>query len=120
VLYRKKAGGQGCAVGRSEVKTLDPVDVVVEFALAGGAAVLAGVLLLGGRRGGTVAVRGRAVRHPAIWAVALLLVALVLVLRVAIEMVPAGWQPAVIAATVVVAFAGLAISTLAIARSRRP
>jgi hypothetical protein len=99
---------------------VDVIDGVVEFALAGVAALFAGVLLLRGRRGCTVTVRGRTVRHPGIWAWTLLLVGLVLVLRVAIEIVPAGWQAGLVAATFVAAGACLGVSTVAIARSRRP
>ena len=99
---------------------MDVIDVVIQFALAGVAAAVADVLLLRGQRRDTVTVRGKTVRHPAIWALALLLVAVVLVLRAGMEIVPAGWQAGVVAATFVAAAACLAASTVAIARSRRP
>jgi hypothetical protein len=99
---------------------VDVIDVVIQIGLAGIAAAFAGVLLLRGRHGGTVTVRGKRVPHPAMWASALLLVGVVLLLRLGIELIPAGWQAGVIAATVVAAAACLAVSTAAITRSRRP
>jgi hypothetical protein len=104
------AGGDG---------TVDVIDVVVESVLAAVAVVIAGVLLLGSRRGSTIRVRGRRVRSPRGWALALLLVAVVLVLRVALEVVPTGWQAAVVVAMSLAAAACLAAAVMTVIRSRR-
>jgi hypothetical protein len=99
---------------------MDVIDVVIELALAGTAVMLAGMLLLRGRHGSIVTVRGRTVPRPATWASALLLVGVVLALRVGIDIVPTGWQPGALAAIFVAATACLAVTTVAITRSRRP
>jgi hypothetical protein len=109
-MWPTRAGGDG---------TVDVIDVVVEFVLAAVAVVIAGVLLLGSRRGSTVRVRGRRVRYPRAWALALLLVGVVLLLRVALEVVPTGWQPAVVVAMSLAAAAGLVAAVMVVVRSRR-
>jgi hypothetical protein len=103
-----------------DVIGLDVIDVVVDLALACVAALLAGVLFLRGRHGGTVVARGRPLRRPMLWAAASAVAGVVLLLRVVTAIVPAGWRGAAVVATLVAAAICIAVLLLAVARSRRP
>jgi hypothetical protein len=99
---------------------LDVIDVVVDLALACVAALLAGVLFLRGRHGGTVVVGGRPLRRSRLWASASAVAGVVLLLRAITAVVPAGWRGPAVVATLVAAAVCLAVLILAVARSRRP